>query len=74
MIMHCIAGQSETAEAQVTELESQLKHLQGLNAKLEDDLLAAERSNRLFRGSSNDTPDGEAATAAAQPGEALMTR
>lgn len=66
--MCCLTGQSESAEAQVMELETQLKDLQTLNAKLEDDLLAAERSNRLFRGASNGEPDSEAATATAQQG------
>ena len=38
------AGQAEAGLTQISELEGELSQLQSLNAKLEEDLLAAERS------------------------------
>ena len=63
-----VTGHRESAEGQVAELESQLKDVHALNAKMEEDLLAAERSNRIFRSGSDGGAHGEAVAATAQQG------
>ena len=48
--MSCNAGQSDSSLTQIADLESELQQLQALNARLEEDLLAAERTgSRLGR-------------------------
>ena len=42
--MSCTAGQSDSSLTQIADLESELQQLQALNARLEEDLLAAERT------------------------------
>ena len=64
-----VTGHRESAEAQLAELESQLKDIHALNAKMEEDLLAAERSNRMFRSGSDSGAHGEAVAATAQQGQ-----
>ena len=65
-----VSGQAESAEAQVADLESQLKDIQNLNARLEEDLLAAERSNRIFRNGSGGANE-EAASLSTQQGASV---
>ena len=46
----CTAGQSDSSLTQIADLESELQQLQALNARLEEDLLAAEHTgSRLGR-------------------------
>ena len=40
----CVAGQSESSLTQNADLEAELQEVQSLNARLEEDLLAAERT------------------------------
>ncbi len=40
----CVSGQSEASLTQIGDLESELQQVQSLNARLEEDLLAAERT------------------------------
>lgn len=55
----------------MADLEGQLKELQGLNAKLEEDLLAAERSDSLYRISHGGNPDADDLAARGQQGTVL---
>ena len=51
----CNAGQTEASQTQAAELNEKLGQLQGLNAKLEEDLLAAEHVSKAGNGHH---PDG----------------
>ena len=53
------AGQNEAGLTQIGELQAQLTQLQSLNAKLEEDLLAAERTGRLYRAGNGQDPQNE---------------
>ena len=57
------AGQNETGLTQIGDLESQIQQLQSLNARLEEDLLAAERTgsraNRPGNGHDPEVAPGE---------------
>jgi len=45
-----VAGQSESSLTQIADLEAELQEVQSLNARLEEDLLAAERTgSRMHR-------------------------
>lgn len=45
-----MAGQSESSLTQIADLEAELQEVQSLNARLEEDLLAAERTgSRMHR-------------------------
>lgn len=51
----CNAGQTEASQTQAAELNEKLGQLQSLNAKLEEDLLAAEHVSKAGNGHH---PDG----------------
>lgn len=52
-------GHTESSLTQIGELEAEVSQLQSLNAKLEGDLLAAERSgSRLSKAGNGHDPDG----------------
>ena len=64
LIGHC-AGQTEAGLTQIADLEGELTQLQNLNAKLEEDLLAAERTgSRMSKpGNGHDPNDNLMASA-----------
>lgn len=58
VVMHT-AGQSEAGLTQIGELQAELSQLQSLNAKMEEDLLAAERTGRHSAAGNGQDPQDE---------------
>ena len=59
LLIYGLAGQTESGLTQIADLEVESQQLQSLNARLEEDLLAAERTGKRQSRAGNGHDDSE---------------